>query len=112
LQDAFFKFKHVNKRLTSTLDIHYFALAAATPNKTSDAPTGAKISPMLGLEYDLVLNYTLNKFTTIEAGYALMQGNNSLEYVKQSSMDKTRKLGQWGYLMLNIRPELFASAKK
>ncbi|RFS18107.1 alginate export family protein [Emticicia sp. C21] len=112
LQDAFFKFKHVNKRLTSTLDIHYFALAAATPNKTSDAPTGAKVSPMLGLEYDLVLNYTLNKFTNIEAGYALMQGSNSLEYVKQSSMDKTRKTGQWGYLMLNIRPEFFASAKK
>jgi hypothetical protein len=112
LQDAFFKFKHVNKRLTSTLDIHYFALAAATPNKTVDAPTGAKISPMLGMEYDLVLNYTLNKFTTIEAGYALMQGNNSLEYVKQNSMDKTRKTGQWGYLMLNIRPEFFASAKK
>jgi hypothetical protein len=112
LQDAFFKFKHVNKRLTSTLDIHYFALAAATPNKTPDAPAGSRINPMLGLEYDLVLNYTLNKFTTIETGYALMQGNNSLEYVKQNSMDKTRKTGQWGYLMLNIRPEFFASAKK
>ncbi|RYU96922.1 alginate export family protein [Emticicia agri] len=112
LQNAFFKFKHVNKRLTTTLDIHYFALAAATPNKTTDAPTGAKVSSMLGLEYDLVLNYSLNKFTTLEAGYALMQGNNSLEYVKQNSMDKTRKTGQWGYLMLNIRPEFFASAKK
>lgn len=112
LQDAFFKFKHVNKRLTSTLDIHYFALAAATPNKMLDAPASARISPMLGLEYDLVLNYALNKFTSIEAGYALMQGNNSLEYVKQNSMDKTRKTGQWGYLMLNIRPEFFASAKK
>lgn len=112
LQNAFFKFKHVSKRLTSTLDIHYFALAAATPNKTADAPSGAKISPMLGLEYDLVLNYTLNKFTSIEAGYSVMQGNNSLEYVKQNSMYKTRKTGQWGYLMLNIRPEFFTSAKK
>jgi hypothetical protein len=36
-----------------------------------------------------------------------MKANNSLEYVKQNSMDKTRKTGQWGYLMLNIRPDFF-----
>ena len=113
LQDAFVKVKHAAKRLITTLDIHYFALAAATPNKLQDAPTGAKISPMLGMEYDVVLNYTLNKFTAIELGYSLIQGNNSLEYVKQNSMDKTRKTGQWGYLMLNIRPDFFyTSAKK
>ncbi len=107
LQNAFFKLKHAGKRLTSTFDIHYFALAADTPNKMKDAPAGAKISPMLGTEYDLVLNYTLNKFTAVEFGYSVMKGNNSLEYVKQTSMDKTRKTGQWGYLMLNIRPDFF-----
>lgn len=113
LQDVFFKLKQAQKRLTTTLDIHYFALAAATPNKTKDAPTGAKISPMLGMEYDLVMNYSLNKFTTVELGYSVMKGRNSLEYVKQSSMDKTRKTGQWAYLMLNIRPDFFyASPKK
>jgi hypothetical protein len=107
LQNAFFKVKHAGKRLTSTFDIHYFALAADTPNKTKDAPAGAKISPMLGMEYDLVLNYALNKFTAVELGYSVMKGNNSLEYVKQNSMDKTRKTGQWCYLMLNIRPDFF-----
>lgn len=107
LKDAFFKVKHAANRLTSTLDIHYFALASATPNKLKDAPAGAIISPKLGMEYDLVLNYSLNKFTNVELGYSIMQGNNSLEYVKQGSMDKTRKLGQWGYLMLNIRPDFF-----
>ncbi len=107
LQNAFFKIKHAAPRLTTTFDIHYFALAADTPNKMKDAPAGAKISPMLGMEYDLVLNYSLNKFTSVELGYSVMKGNNSLEYVKQNSMDKTRKTGQWGYLMLNIRPDFF-----
>ena len=107
LQDAFFKIKHAASRLTTTFDIHYFALAAATPNKMVDAVAGSKISPKLGMEYDLVLNYTLNKFTAVELGYSVMKGNNSLEYVKQNSMDKTRKTGQWGYLMLNIRPDFF-----
>ena len=39
---------------------------------------------MLGMEYDLVLNYALNKFTAVELGYSVMKANNSLEYVKQA----------------------------
>jgi len=62
---------------------------------------------MLGIEYDLVLNNAINKFTAVEFGYSVMKGNNSLEYVKQTSMDKTCKTGQRAYLMLNIRPDFF-----
>ena len=82
-------------------------LEPATASTILFGVAGSKISPKLGMEYDLVLNYTLNKFTAVELGYSVMKGNNSLEYVKQNSMDKTRKTGQWGYLMLNIRPDFF-----
>ncbi|RYF60691.1 MAG: hypothetical protein EOO39_32080, partial [Cytophagaceae bacterium] len=58
----------------------------------------------LGLEFDFTATYSLNKFTSLEAGYALMRGTNSLEYTKQNTMNQKDKLGTWAYLMINIRP--------
>lgn len=107
LQDAFLKFKYAGTRLTTTFDMHYFALAAPTLNKMPDAAAGAKLDPKLGTEYDFVATYSLNKFTTLELGYALMNGTNSLEYSKQGTMNQKNKLGTWGYLMINIRPDFF-----
>ncbi|GAB3252182.1 hypothetical protein GCM10027347_11080 [Larkinella harenae] len=108
LQDAFLKFKYAGKRLTTGLDVHYFALAATTYNQLPDAPAGATLAPTLGVEYDFTATYTLNKFTTLEGGYALMNGTNTLEYSKQGTMDQKNKLGTWAYLMINIRPDFFA----
>jgi Alginate export len=107
LANGFFKFKQAGKRLVTTFDVHYFALATATPNKLADAPAGGKIDSKLGIEYDFVTNYSLNKFTNIELGYSVMSGTNSLEYAKIGTMDKTKKTGQWAYLMINIRPDFF-----
>jgi Alginate export len=107
LANGFLKFKQAGKRLVTTFDIHYFGLAAATPNKLADATAGSKIDSKLGFEYDLVTTYALNKFTTVELGYSVMAGTNSLEYSKTGTMDKTKKTAQWGYLMINIRPDFF-----
>lgn len=105
LKDAFLKVKHAGARLTTTFDIHYFALAAPTFNKLPDAPTNARVDAKLGIEYDLVASYALNKFTTLEGGYAIMSGTNSLEYTKLGTMDQRSKTGTWAYLMINIRPD-------
>jgi hypothetical protein len=59
------------------------------------------------MEYDFTATYSLNKFTTLEAGYAIMKGTNSLEYSKQGTMNQKDKLGTWAYLMINIRPDFF-----
>jgi hypothetical protein len=107
LANGFFKFKQASKRLVTTFDVHYFGLAAAMPNKMSDATAGSKIDSKLGIEYDFVTNYSLNKFTNVELGYSVMSGTNSLEYAKTGTMDKTKKTGQWAYLMINIRPDFF-----
>ncbi|GAB3994939.1 hypothetical protein GCM10028807_33790 [Spirosoma daeguense] len=111
LQDAFLKFKYAGKRLTTTFDVHYFALANTTFNKMPDVPTATPLSSKLGMEYDLIATYALNKFTAIEAGYAIMNGTNTLEYTKQGTMNQKDKIGTWAYLMINIRPDFFAAQK-
>ena len=109
LRDAFLKFKYTGTRLTTTFDIHYFALANTTYNKMPDAPAGARLDPKLGMEYDFIATYALNKFTSVEFGYAIMNGTNSLEYAKQGTMNQKDKRGTWSYLMINIRPDFFAA---
>ncbi|WP_460981776.1 alginate export family protein [Spirosoma fluminis] len=109
LKDAFLKFKYTGSRLTTGLDVHYFALAAPTYNKMPDAPSGALVDARLGMEYDFTATYSLNKFTMLEFGYSVMSGTNSLEYVKQGTMNQKNKLGTWAYLMLNIRPEFLTT---
>ncbi|GAB3640329.1 alginate export family protein [Spirosoma arcticum] len=109
LRDAFLKFKYARTRLTTTFDIHYFALAAPTYNRMPDAPAGARLNAKLGMEYDFIATYALNKFTSVEFGYAIMNGTNSLEYAKQGTMNQRDKIGTWSYLMINIRPDFFAA---
>lgn len=111
LKDAFLKFKYTGKRLSTTFDIHYFALANTTFNKLPDAAPVTPLASKLGMEYDLIANYSLNKFTTLEAGYAIMNGTNTLEYTKQGTMNQKDKVGTWAYLMINIRPDFFAVKK-
>ncbi len=109
LQDAFLKFRYTGNRLTTGLDAHYFSLAAPTYNKMADAPAGALLPSKLGMEYDFIATYALNKFTSVEFGYSIMKGTNSLEYAKQGTMDDKNKIGTWSYLMINIRPDFFAA---
>ncbi|MFD2932335.1 alginate export family protein [Spirosoma flavum] len=111
LQDAYLKFKYTGKRLTTSFDIHYFALANTTFNKLPEAAPATPLSSKLGMEYDLIANYSLNRFTTVEAGYAIMSGTNTLEYAKQGTMNQKDKIGTWAYLMINIRPDFFAVKK-
>ncbi|WP_420149960.1 alginate export family protein [Spirosoma sp.] len=111
LKDAYLKFKYTGKRLSTTFDVHYFALASTTFNRMPDVAPATPLASKLGIEYDLVANYSLNKFTTLEAGYAIMNGTNTLEYTKQGTMNQKDKVGTWAYLMINIRPDFFAVKK-
>lgn len=111
VQDAFLKFKYTGNRLTTGLDIHYLALAAPTYNRMTDVPVGTLLSSKLGIEYDFLANYALNRFTNLEFGYSIMSGTNSLEYAKQGTMDQRSKMGTWAYLMINIRPDFLAAKR-
>jgi hypothetical protein len=107
LKNAYFKTKYTAKDLFVTFDVHRFDLANKTVNTLS--PDKAQLDKALGYEFDLVASYTLNKFTELQAGYAYMVANNSTEFVKKGTMDKTNQRPQWAYLMINIRPDFFFS---
>jgi len=107
LQNAYFKTKYAAKDFSVTLDAHKFLLAETSYNTVNSPKT--PLDKNLGYEFDLVANYTLNKFTVLEAGYSLMKATNSMEYIKKGTTYKTNLTPQWAYLMINIRPDfLFA----
>ncbi|MDB5242494.1 MAG: hypothetical protein JWP57_3119 [Spirosoma sp.] len=108
LRDAFVKLKYTRKRLVTGLDVHYFALAATTFGKLPDNLVTTKLSAKLGVEYDFMATYSLNKSTAVELGYALMKGTNTLEFTKQNTINQKDKVGTWAYLMINIRPDFLA----
>ena len=102
LSNPYAKVKYLssNKRFTAGLDYHYFALANDMKSNTGEA-----IKKYLGSEIDLVTNYSLNKFTTVEWGFAVMAASNSMEYAKGIAPGTAKLTGTWSYLTINIRPE-------
>ncbi|MBO9198806.1 MULTISPECIES: alginate export family protein [Niastella] len=105
LQDAYFKIKYQAARFFVSLDAHNFMLAENVANAAD--PDKINIDKNLGYEFDLIANYSLNKFTTLELGYSYMKANNSTEYIKRATMDQARHNANWAYLMINIRPDFF-----
>ncbi|TKB97942.1 hypothetical protein FA046_09535 [Pedobacter cryophilus] len=98
LKDYYFKTKFTANTFYIIADYHLFETANAI------AVSNTK---KLGDEVDLAINYTVNKFTTIELGYSIMKGTNTLVATKaQAGAASTyNKTGQFGYVMLNIRPD-------
>jgi hypothetical protein len=99
LSDLYLKSKYVakNKRFSSSMDLHYFALEA-----DQKAQDGQKINPFLGIELDWVSTYVLNKFSVLEMGFSVMQASDSMESAKGFSPGTTQKQASWAYLQLNI----------
>jgi hypothetical protein len=50
----------------------------------------------------------MTKQIAIESGYAVMFGTNTLDKLKAPAVDK-RNIGQWAYLMLNIRTDFLGA---
>jgi len=107
LNNIYFKTKYASNLLIITADYHNFSL-----NEDMKKGDGAVIGKDLGNEFDFTLNYTLNKFTQVEAGYSLMKATSSMPFAKgQATTDAIAnsfsKTGNWFYLMINIRPDFF-----
>lgn len=108
LQNAYFKTKYTGQRFALACDLHHFSLANDLTNAGS-----TNLKRNLGNEIDLVANYSLNKFTVLEAGYSIMKATNSMEYIKKGTIGQTNLTPQWAYLSINIRPDfLFKNAEK
>ncbi len=98
LKNYYFKTKFTASQFYVTADYHRFETANAM---------AAINTQKLGDEVDLAINYTLNKFTTVELGYSVMKATDAMVIAKaQAGAPSTyNKTGQFGYLMLNIRPD-------
>jgi len=103
LKNAYFKTKYTSKSFALACDIHHFSLAEDMLN--TSLPNNPAIKKKLGNEIDFVANYTLNKFTVLEAGYSIMNATTSMEFIKKGTNDQADRTPQWAYLSINIRPD-------
>jgi hypothetical protein len=107
LNNAYFKVKYTANVFSLGVDYHHFSL-----NNDMKKADGTIIGKGLGSEIDVLMNYTLNKFTGIELGYSIMKATRSMPFAKgQATTDAVantyNRTGNWLYLMINIRPDFF-----
>ncbi|HLZ89614.1 MAG TPA: hypothetical protein VKQ52_20310, partial [Puia sp.] len=102
LNNPFLKGKYAsrNSRLSVELCYHYFGLAANQKDTKGQA-----VTKRLGSEVDAIVNYGLNKVTTLELGACALYGTHSMEYAKGITPNTARLNASWVYLQLNIRPD-------
>lgn len=94
------KYNSTNKRFAVGVDYQYFALA----NDQKDVNNKA-IKTYLGSEIDLVADYSLNKITSVQCGFSVMNATHSMEYAKNLAPGSAKLTGYWSFLMITIKPE-------
>lgn len=97
------RFASKDKRFSTGIDYHYFALA----NDQKDI-AGNAVDKYLGSEFDCVSTYQLNKFSALELGLSYMAATKSMEYAKGLTPGSTKLNASWAYLQINIKPDFFS----
>ena len=97
LQNAFVgAFGNPTKKLNVSGTYHYLAVATK--------PNG--LSRTLGHSIDLQASYNFTKDISLEAGYTLMFGTETMSRLKRENSSKTAR---WGWFSLVISPQLFST---
>ena len=105
LQDYFFNFNYLpTDKIALKLFYHQFLLA----NTVFDA-SSSELDANLGSEVDLVIAYKLRPFISFQMGGSVYLPTSTTEIIKGGSQDK---VSGWGWVMLNVTPELFKSKTK
>ncbi|MGV3509062.1 MAG: alginate export family protein [Sphingobacteriaceae bacterium] len=100
LVNYYLKSKYTANTFFITVDYHHFSV----PNAMA-----ATTQKDLGDEIDMAVNYTLNKFTSIELGYSMMfAARDAMSAAKGQTLSNLDKIGKWGYLMINIKPDFLS----
>jgi hypothetical protein len=105
LNNPYLKLKYTGSVLSLGIDYHNFSL-----NQDMTKGDGTPVSKQLGNEVDLLLNYSMNKFTNIELGYSFMSASSSMAFAKGQATtdavaDTYRKTGTWAYAMIRFTPD-------
>jgi hypothetical protein len=109
LNNPYLKLKYTDNTISMGVDFHHFFL-----NKDMKKGDGSLLKKQLGNEFDFVVNYSMNKFTNIELGYASMIATGSMPFAKGQATsdavaDTYRKTGNWFYAMVRFAPDFFYS---
>lgn len=107
LKNPYLKFKYTGNTLSAGVDFHLFYT-----DEDMKKADGTFIDKSLGNELDFLVNYNMNKFTTIELGYSVMNAKNNMAFAKGQATtdaiaDTYRKTGNWFYAMLRFTPDFF-----
>jgi hypothetical protein len=101
LQDAYLKLNYVQNKWQFAVMPHVF-FAAATVLDASNK----KMERYLGTELDFTTSYTLQKNSTIMAGYSQMFGSKTIEKLKGGDASNTNN---WVWIMVSFSPRILAS---
>ncbi len=87
----------LNPKSAINLDLHQFFASAELDEE---------LSKNLGTEIDLVFAHKINKMVSLKAGYSHYFETEATEFLKNNFDGNTNN---WAWVMLIIKPELFAS---
>lgn len=92
-----------SEKVTVSLDAHQFVAA-------NDILMGDRISSdrNFGTELDLVLSANLTKVVNLEAGYSVFFASSTLASPGFKNVANPELQANWGYLMLNIKPNFLS----
>jgi hypothetical protein len=93
-----------SKKVDLSLNYHYFATTTQVVN-----PANEKLDKYLGSEVDFQLGWTIMKDVKLLAGYSFMLGSKSMDVVKGGNHKSWQ---DWGWVSLNISPNIFSSKGK
>ncbi len=90
-------------KVDMSLNYHYFM----TTKKIEIA--NSKISKSLGSEFDLQVNWSIMPDVKLMAGYSFMLGTKSMDVIKGGNHKSWQ---DWGWIAINITPQLFSTKTK
>ncbi|MDX2196368.1 MAG: alginate export family protein [Cytophagales bacterium] len=106
LSNYYIKAKYTENKWFISADLHHFMTAGKTVRyRASGTDAWQELGQNYGQELDLIFNYQANRFTNVEFGCSFMLATETLAASKGFKIGTTGEFNQWGYLMINIRPD-------
>ncbi|PKP53138.1 MAG: hypothetical protein CVT92_05315 [Bacteroidetes bacterium HGW-Bacteroidetes-1] len=99
LSDLYLNLSYQYKKINWVLTSHFFS---AANDVLKIGQTSELMDKGLGTEIDLTLEYELNDFATVNAGYSQMFGTETLQTIKQTGDYKATN--NWLWLMVTFKP--------
>ena len=98
LVDGYLRLGVPGKKVTTTLDTHYFSLPHQNNFTTNNSTTS------LGTETDLLFDYQPSIVIDLQFGYSMMFANKNMELIKGGNKNNYQG---WAFVMLKVSPTFF-----